>query len=735
MSQQRFARKLLTATSAVALAFAGTVLVSSPAAAAPLAANDEATLVAAINTANVDAALDVITLGADITLTGSLPAITEDLEIVGNTHTIDTDAAGYSVFHDTGAAANIDLTFTGVTVSGAFTANAIDTSFSNVTISNSVFDNAPVDITGSGVTVMVTFSTFDNAPAPFVDGFSANVDSTSHVTITDSSADSNGGEGFDLYLAGAGSTLAIARTSADSNGNEGFEIDVQDANSTVTITDSSANDNDDEGVEIDTHGANTTVTITRTTVTGNRDEGFDLNTTGINSTLTITESRADDSEDQGIEIDVDGAGSTVTLTGCHADDNGNAGIDIDADVGAPVTVTVTGSSADGNDNEGFAFLAIGAGNNITVGESSADGNSEEGFWADAQDGAAVTLSHVTASLNTDGGLGVYADTGTVTARDSDFTDTVDGYGVSVDPETGSTVTLERLTVTGNALGGISVRDFGAGNGSSVSVIDSTVAGNSGSGINIPVGTDLAIHVRGTTISGNTSSDGGGIFSELDSGSSLTITNSTISSNSAVVVGGVFVSGNSDSTSSVTITHSTITNNDSSDDGPGGFAVLAGDYTVGHTVIAGNSSNGPDAVGGAWDMDADGSATGAVSYSLVRVPTHGAITATTAGTGNLTGVDPMLGPLANNGGPTLTHLPLDGSPVIGAGNPAITGAPATDQRGQTRIVGTIDLGAVELQAALAATGVDAAPLIVGGGILLALGGVIVFLVARRRHTVR
>ena len=68
-----------------------------------------------------------------------------------------------------------------------------------------------------------------------------------------------------------------------------------------------------------------------------------------------------------------------------------------------------------------------------------------------------------------------------------------------------------------------------------------------------------------------------------------------------------------------------------------------------------------------------------------------------GANNLVGVDPLLGPLANNGGPTLTHQPLPGSPVIDAGDPAIPSPPATDQRGFARIFGAaVDLGSVEVQ---------------------------------------
>ena len=59
---------------------------------------------------------------------------------------------------------------------------------------------------------------------------------------------------------------------------------------------------------------------------------------------------------------------------------------------------------------------------------------------------------------------------------------------------------------------------------------------------------------------------------------------------------------------------------------------------------------------------------------------------------------MLGPLADNGGPTQTHALLPGSPAIDAGDN--TDAPEWDQRGIgfPRIVnGTIDIGAFEVQA--------------------------------------
>jgi hypothetical protein len=70
---------------------------------------------------------------------------------------------------------------------------------------------------------------------------------------------------------------------------------------------------------------------------------------------------------------------------------------------------------------------------------------------------------------------------------------------------------------------------------------------------------------------------------------------------------------------------------------------------------------------------------------------------------------MLGPLADNGGPTLTHALLPGSPALDAGDPNPVDPPEWDQRGpgSPRIVhGRIDIGAFEVQA----TGAPITPLV-------------------------
>jgi len=85
------------------------------------------------------------------------------------------------------------------------------------------------------------------------------------------------------------------------------------------------------------------------------------------------------------------------------------------------------------------------------------------------------------------------------------------------------------------------------------------------------------------------------------------------------------------------------------------------------------------------------------------------TSATTGSGNLirtavgffggvvSTADPLLAPLANNGGPTRTHLPQAGSPALDALNASAAGTLATDQRGFARVSGgRPDIGAVEVQ---------------------------------------
>ena len=215
-------------------------------------------------------------------------------------------------------------------------------------------------------------------------------------------------------------------------------------------------------------------------------------------------------------------------------------------------------------------------------------------------------------------------------------------------------------------------------------------GTSGGGLYNYVGATALIY--NCTISDNTVA-----FGQEDSGSgagilnlgTLTIHNSTISKNTTKPIGsggGGSAGGGILNTSSGTIDmdHCTIVENTARLTG-GGISNF-GEINMKHSILAKNICPvGPDCAG---EINSEG-------YNLVSDTKDCSVLGEL--TGLLLDVDPLLGPLQDNGGPTLTHLPLTGSPVIDAGDPEFMQDPTTDQTGQPRVMGArIDLGAVEVQ---------------------------------------
>jgi CSLREA domain-containing protein len=187
-----------------------------------------------------------------------------------------------------------------------------------------------------------------------------------------------------------------------------------------------------------------------------------------------------------------------------------------------------------------------------------------------------------------------------------------------------------------------------------------------------------VQLTNTTVRGNTAAtDGAGIYNTLVG--TLGLTNSTVSGNNAGGNGGgVFNEENLGSAQKVTLKHSTVSGNTAINGG--GIYNSDGTLTLANTIVARNSaSTNPDAQG---------------AFSSQG---HNLIGDTTGATGfvasDLKNVDPLLGPLRNNGGPTDTRALLAGSPAIDAGTN--TGCPPTDQRGVKRPQGLrCDIGAFE-----------------------------------------
>jgi hypothetical protein len=250
------------------------------------------------------------------------------------------------------------------------------------------------------------------------------------------------------------------------------------------------------------------------------------------------------------------------------------------------------------------------------------------------------------------------------------------------------LTLDHVTLTGNLMttdagdfwqggGGIY-----SGDGATLNLIDSTVSNNaaqwSGGGVYSFFNTTTTI-VR-STISGNVSNDVGGAIRSLGN---VEIVNSTISGNTATGWhGGAIFQTDGD----VTITNSTITNNVAPDYASSTFFIgqFGGGFvptlTLTNTIITGNQWY-------ACEKFASGTTGNVVSggNNVLQDDTCNPVTSD-----QIIG-DALIGALADNGGPTLTHALLAGSPAIDAGNNAV--CPATDQRGVDRDA-ACDVGAYE-----------------------------------------
>lgn len=203
------------------------------------------------------------------------------------------------------------------------------------------------------------------------------------------------------------------------------------------------------------------------------------------------------------------------------------------------------------------------------------------------------------------------------------------------------------------------------------------AGSGGGGILNNNGT---LTVTGSTVSGNSATRGGGVFSIINSNSDTektTITNSTISGNEAFSNGG----GVHNENGLTVIENSTITKNTAPQGAGSGVASFGDNITrtrVFSSIIAANTNTDVDFV-----INSVNNSFQSNGHNLIG---DGNVTENFTTTNNdqiIGDADPGLDLLADNGGPTDTHALLPGSPAFDRGTSAGLAAPATDQRGVPR----------------------------------------------------
>ena len=353
----------------------------------------------------------------------------------------------------------------------------------------------------------------------------------------------------------------------------------------------------------------------------------------------------------------------LNVNGCVFRDNTTIGANINGDGGSAITnrfgaLTVTDSLITGGTTRG-------GGGGLRI---------ENGV---------VNISNTTISNNTSGGAGnTRGGGGIIVFGELTLTDCIisgntagegtDGGGILNEGQ----LRLVRSIVTGNTAGrhGGGIYD-GAALGATI--IDSTISNNTantagidtGRGGGIYVESDPGVTVTGSTISGNTSpGHGGGIFTN----GTFTLKNTTVSGNSAGTVGGGIYDDHPGGPGGVvTLDSSTIVNNQANQVGGVENRAPVGNPAVSirNTIIANNTGGTTPDVRNAFNSQ---------GYNLIENTTGASIVGDTAT--NITGVDPNLGSLADNGGLTFTHALLAGSPAIDKGNSFGT---TTDQRGFTR----------------------------------------------------
>ncbi len=370
---------------------------------------------------------------------------------------------------------------------------------------------------------------------------------------------------------------------------------------------------------------------------------------------------------------------------------------------ATFTVDSTADTVDANPGDGICADLSGL---CTLRAAVREANALAGSDSIALDTNTYTLTGLSGEdLALSGDLDILDDL-TITGTGAANT-IIDGGGVDrifdIDPlGAGVTVTVSDLTIRGgDVLGepGGGIRNAGT------LVLDNTTISSN----NVSAANGGAILSSGTltltesTVSGNDADgNGGGIFN--DNGL-LTVTRSTVSGNRATGPGNSGGAIYNTNGGSLIITNSTITNNTAATSGGGIFNSSGATATSTNDTISHNSANLNNG-GGIFN-----NGTAALTNSIVANNTGGNCAGTTAITsngnnldsantcgfaaaGDITGQDPLLGTLADNGGPTQTRELLAGSPAIDAGNNAA--CPPTDQRGAIRPSnGTCDIGAFEV----------------------------------------
>lgn len=227
---------------------------------------------------------------------------------------------------------------------------------------------------------------------------------------------------------------------------------------------------------------------------------------------------------------------TVAIDGLTITHGGSGGIFADGFMGS--TVSLTRANVSNNNGPGIEGLF----STITLTDSTVSGNAASGITGDR-----VVFGLLRSNVRDNGGFGI-------------------GSGNSL-------VSVDDSTVSGNGLGGI-----GSGPTGNVDISGSTVSGNHGPGI---VLFQASVSLTNSSVSGNTTSGGGGGINAIFGGGDLI--NSTVTGNTAGQNGG----GINMAPGSFRLNNSTVSGNTAG--GNGGGIYVTGDLALTDSTVSGNTA--------------------------------------------------------------------------------------------------------------------------------------------------
>jgi len=332
-----------------------------------------------------------------------------------------------------------------------------------------------------------------------------------------------------------------------------------------------------------------------------------------------------------------------------------------------------------------AFAVNARATTWVVGNLNDSGNgSLRGAITSASNGDTVDATQVTGTITLTSGVITINSNITIVGPGADLLTVSGNHGSQIFVNNGTTgisgMTIANGSNSTNAGGGVV-------NSGTLTLSFCAVANNSGIRGGGGIYTSNALTVNACLFLNNNSgeSSGGGIYNE---GTAL-IENSTFSGNSSGSVGGGLIISTEGSPVQATVINCTFSGNSASNGGGIGIVNLgtSATLTTGNTIFA-NTSRGRN-VGG---LDGTINSLGNNISDDSTGP---------SGPTDLKSTNPDLGPLQDNGGPTLT-MALTGGPAIASGDTALVYEyqESTDQRGYPRTYeGTVDVGAYETYASL------------------------------------